>query len=126
MESSLKREQQGGGFNRLPAKQAGLVLPDPKKTAHEKWTAYFIITVHIVAVLRGQEELQTADISAYLWEGGAEVRKRSVLWAYEDLTETLTGEAAQDALRLRKATQKGAWMTVQPSTVIGTELGALE
>ena len=58
--------------------------------------------------------------------GGAEVRKRSVLWAYEDLTETLTGEAAQDALRLRKATQKGAWMTVQPSTVNGTELGAQE
>ena len=49
---------------RLPVKQAGLDLPDPKKTAPEKWTASCVITGHLVAVLRVEEEFHTADHSA--------------------------------------------------------------
>ena len=39
-------------FNRLPVKQAGLVLPDPTKTAPENWMTSYVITGHLVAVLR--------------------------------------------------------------------------
>ena len=44
----------------------------------------------------------------------------------EDLEETLAGSLIQGAYRLRWATKTGAWLTVQKSTVNGTELGAQE
>ena len=71
----------GRVVTRLTLKQAGLALPYPKKTAHENWTAYCVITGYLVTALRGQEEFRTADHSAYLREGRAEVRKRSILRA---------------------------------------------
>ena len=103
-------------------KHAGLALPYPTKTTHENCTESFVITGHLVASLRVKEEFRTADHSAYLQEGIEEVRKRSILWAEEDLVETLEGAPVQDAHRLRRATNMGAWITVQPSMINGTEL----
>ena len=62
------------GFTRLPVKQAGLALPDPSQTDPENWTASCVITVRLVAELRGQVEFETADHSACLREGRTEVR----------------------------------------------------
>ena len=42
----------------------------------------------------------------------------------EALADTLEGSPVQVAHRLQQATNTGAWLTVQPSTVNGTELGA--
>ena len=44
----------------LPVKQAGLALPDPMKMAPENWMASCVVTVNLVAALRGQEEFRTA------------------------------------------------------------------
>ena len=44
----------GRGVTRLPVKQAGLALPDPTKTAPENWTAYCVITGHLVVALRAR------------------------------------------------------------------------
>ena len=96
------------------------------KTAPENWTASCVITGHLVVVLRGQEEIRTADHSTYLHEGILEVQKRSVLRAEEDLLDILTGSTVQDARRLRQVKKTGAWLTAQPSTVNGTELGVQE
>ena len=52
------------------------------------------------------------------------VRNRIVLLAEEALAETLAGGPVQGARLLQQATNTGAWMTVQPPTVNGTELGA--
>ena len=54
------------GVTRLPVKQAGMDLPDPMNMASENWTVSCVITGHIVAALRGQEEFQTAAHSSYL------------------------------------------------------------
>ena len=51
----------GRRVTRLPVKQAGLDRPDPTKTALENWTASCVITGHLVAALRGQEEFRMAD-----------------------------------------------------------------
>ena len=66
-------------------KQAGLDLPDPKKTAPGNWTASCVITGHLVAALRGQEEFRMADHSVCLQEESTVVRKRRVLRS-EDVT----------------------------------------
>ena len=44
----------------------------------------------------------------------------------EALKAPLEGSQVQHARRLRQATKTGAWLTVQPSKVNGTELGAQE
>ena len=77
-------------------KQAGLDLPDPTKMASENWMMSCVITGHLVAALREQEEFRTEDNSTYLQEGRAEVRKRSVLREEEALAETLAGDPVQD------------------------------
>ena len=71
-------------------------------------------------------ELRTADHSAYLQEVRTAVPRRGQRRAEEALTATLEGVPVQRAHRLRQETNIWAWMTVQPSTVNGTELGAQE
>ena len=50
----------------LPVKQAGLPRPDPVQTTPENWTVSFVITVHLVAALRGQAAFRIADHTACL------------------------------------------------------------
>ena len=114
------------GVTRLPVKHAGLALPDPYQTAPENWTASCVITGHLVVALRGQVEFRTADQSACLREGRTAVRRRGQRRAEEALTAALEGDPVLHARRLQRATKTGAWMTVQPSTVNGTDLGAQE
>ena len=76
--------------------------------------------------LRGQEEFSTADHSAYLRKGRAEVRKQGVRQEEEFLKNTLTGFPVQDARRLQRGGEVGGMDGVHPSMVNGTELGAQE
>ena len=112
------------GVTRLPVKQAGLALPDPTLTDPENWAASCVVTEHLVATLRVQVEFRTADHLAFLREGQAAVWRRSTHRAEEALVATIAGDPVQGACQIQRATNNGAWLTVQPSTVIGTELGA--
>ena len=51
----------GRGVICLPVKQVGLALPDLTNTSTENWTASCVITGHLVALIRGQEEFRTAE-----------------------------------------------------------------
>ena len=97
-----------------------LSLPDPTKTASENWTASYVITGHLVAVLRGQVEFRTADHSACLREGRTAVRRRGQIRVEEALKAALEGALVLHARRLQRATKTKAWIIVQPSTVNGT------
>ena len=79
------------GVTRLPVKQAGLALSDPSQTAPENWTAYCVITGHLVAALRGQVEFRTADHLACLQEGRTDMWRRGQVQAEEALTVALEG-----------------------------------
>ena len=118
-EGVLEREN-----TRLPAKQAGLALPDPLQAAPEKWTASCVITGHLVASLRGQVVFQTADHLACLWRGQLAVRHRGEKRAEEALMAALEGAPVLQERRMRRAAKTRAWLTVLPSTVNGTDLGA--
>ena len=88
------------GVIRLLVKQSGLDLPDPSQTAPENWTTSCVITGHLVAALRGQVELQTADHSACLREGRTDVKRRGQIWVEEALTAALEGGPILYARRL--------------------------
>ena len=103
-----------------------MALPEPSQTDLENWTASCVVTGHLVAALRGQVELRTADQLACLQEGWTTVWRRVQRRAEEALTAALEGFLVLHARQLRRATKIGAWLTVQPSTVNGKELGAQE
>ena len=107
-------------------KQAGMALPDPTQTATVNWQASCVITGHLVSSLRGQVPFRTADHAACLRDGRAAVRRQNVAKAMASLETTIARAPVDVTRRLRRATKTGAWMTVQPSTVNGTKLGAQE
>ena len=109
--------------NHLLVKQTGLAIPDPVKMAPENWTAYFLITGHLVAALRGQAAFWTADHTACLRGVRLAVRHRGEQRAEEALTVALEGAPVLQACRMRRSAKTGACLTVLSSTLNGTELG---
>ena len=107
----------GRGVTCLPVKQAGLALPHPTLTALGNWTASCVITIHLVAAIRGQMEFQTEYHSACPQKGRKAVQKRSARRVEETLASTITGAPVQGVHLLQQATKTGAWLKVQPSTV---------
>ena len=114
------------GFTHLPVKQAVLALPYPILKSPENWTAYCVITGHLVAALRVQVEFRTADHSACLREGRMAVWRRSAQQEGEALAATISGDPVQGARQLKQGTNTGSWLIVQKSRVNRTELGAQE
>ena len=86
---------------RLPVKHAGLAIPDPVKTAHENWTASCVITVHLVAALRGHAVFRTAYHTACLRGRRLAVRPRGEQRAEAALTAALEGDPVLQACRMR-------------------------
>ena len=116
----------GRDINRLPVKQAGMDLPDPTQTAPENWQASCVITGHLMSALRGQVPFRTTDHAACLRDGRAAVRRQNAAKAVASLETTIARAPVEVTRRMRRATKTGAWLTVQPSTVNGTELGSQE
>ena len=116
----------GRAITRMPVKQAGLALPDLTRTAPDNWQADCVIIAHLVSALRGQVPFRTADHAACLWDGRAAVRRKSVAKAMTSLEATIAGSPELFTRRLQQETKTGSWLTVQPSTVNGTDLGAQE
>ena len=119
----------GRGVACLPVKQVGLALPDLTLTAPENWTAFCVITGHLVAALRGQVEFRTADYLTCLQEGRTTVLKRSAQRsaqrAEDALAAIIVGAPFQGSRQIRRETKTGACLRVQLSTVNGTELGVM-
>ena len=65
------------------------------KMVPENWTASCVITVHLLAALRGQEYFRTTDHSACFRDRRTAVRKRSILLAEEALVKNLVGALVQ-------------------------------
>ena len=79
-----------------------------------------------MSALRGQVPFRTVDHAACLRDGRAAVRRQNAAKAVAALETTIASAPVEVTRRLRRATKNGAWLTVQPSTVNGTELGAQE
>ena len=75
-----------------------------------------------MSALRGQVPFRTADHTTCLRDGRAAVRRQNVAKAVASLETTIARAPAVVTRRLRRATKTGAWLTVQPLTVNGTEL----
>ena len=101
-------------------------LPDPTWKVPDNWQASCVITGQLVSALRGQVPFRTEDHATCLQDGRAAVCRQNVDKAMASLETTIAGDPAVVTRQLRQATKTGAWLTVQPSTVNETELGAQE
>ena len=54
------------------------------------------------------------------------MRNQSVIWEEKALEETLERASVKASCRLRKLMKMGAWLTLNPITVNGTEVGVQE
>ena len=84
--------------------QVVLALPDPTNTSPDNCTASCVVTGHLIAALRGREELRTEDHASILREVQGEVWERNFLQAEKVLEDNLSGVPAQVTLHLRWVT----------------------
>ncbi len=106
----------------LPVKKAGLAIPNPTLTAESNWTSSTVICGHLVAAIRGRVEFRSADHQQIRSAGIKEMKKRQLENSKESLDAILTAQPARRSQTIRRGEQTGAWLSVLPSTVNGTEL----
>jgi hypothetical protein len=109
----------------LPVKHSGLALPNPTTTAESNWKASTLVCGHLVAALRGRTDFRSADHKSIIAQGNAVIRTRSQE-AYGNSMETILATLPGTSRTIRRGTETGAWLSVLPSTVCGTELSAQE
>ena len=114
----------GRAVTGLPVKQAGIALPESTQSNGANWRESCVITGHLIEVLRGTAEFWSGDHSLLMGEVRYEIHQR-----HADAAETALGEdwaamSTENACLMGRITRKGAWLSVIPSTVNGTELGA--
>ena len=85
-----------------------------------------VITGNLVTEIRGTDDFQLGDYALLMGEGRYEIQQ-----LHGEAAETALGEAwdatyMEDACWMGRITRTGAWMSVLPYTVNGTELGAQE
>ena len=96
----------------LPIKQAGISLTDPTRNAGENWTAFCVITGHLVTALCGTAEFRSGGHAFLMGEGRYEIRR---IHAEEE--ETVLGESRAAALKpearwLGRIQWTGMWLLV--------------
>ena len=95
-------------------------------TAESNWTSSTVICGHFVAAIRGRVEFRSAD-HQQIWNSGiAEMKKRQLEVSSEKLGTILRAQPEGRRRTIRRGEQTGAWLSVLPSTVNGTELSAQE
>ncbi len=110
----------------LPVKHAGLALPNPTTTAESNWKSSTLICGHLIAALRGTTDFRSADHSATMQRGKAELLKKNQVLYDEKLATILRPMTAKKSRTICRGKETGAWLSVLPSTVNGTALSAQE
>ena len=75
------------------------------------------------ADIRGWTEFKTRDQTMLMCYGRGEIRRRNVQDTQMALEEAMAASLVFDARLMRQGTKTGAWITVLPSMVNGTDLG---
>jgi hypothetical protein len=106
----------------LPAKSAGLALPDPVESADLNFRASEVTNSHIIQVMRGKEIFSLQDHQANTRKIKANIKKQKEVAHKSALTGILNPLARSLAHTIMRGTETGAWLTVLPSSIAGTEL----
>jgi hypothetical protein len=110
----------------LPCRLAGLGVPDPRHTSAGNYKDSKSVTTMIAQCLRASKDL---DVGTYLERASQETRTNRAVregMAENRLEAYLETVDAATKRRVKRSQDCGAWLTVMPSQLNGTELSALE
>ena len=110
----------------LPVKHAGIAIPNPTTSAGGNFRASTIVCGHLVASLRKRATFNGAEHTSVIKEGRAAMRLCRAAVDDSELTRLLRNLPQEKRRIIERGRQTGAWISVQPSTVNGTELSAEE
>ena len=110
-------------ITRLPVKQVGVEIPNLTLSVWENCMSSCVITVHLVAALRGRTYFKTGDHSMLLREECVDICWRHVYNTKMALEDAMTATPALDVYHLRRGTKTGVCLTVLQFTVNGADLG---
>ena len=80
----------------------------------------------MVAVLQGSTDINTGYQILLLQKGYKEIRRQNIHNTQAALEEAMSAAPTLEYHKLRRGTNTGAWITVLPYTVNGTDLGDQE
>ena len=110
----------------LPVKHAGLALPSPVDSAAEHYKASTLLCGHLLGALKGSHKFSSADHRSTISEVRAELRERNSTRYGEALTSILRNLPRDTRRTIQRGCDTGAWLSVLPNAVHGTELSAQE
>ena len=113
-----------GEVTAMLVNQDDIALPEHTQTAGANWVTSCVIKVHLVAVLHRTAEFRSGYDDLLMGEIRDEILRRIAEDAEMALEESQASESTEDTRRMGKIMRTGVWMSVLPSTVNGTELGA--
>ena len=113
-------------LSRFPVKLAGLGIPDPVASAPGNFTTSVAVTAELAESLRNSTNLDAGNYVRHATGILQEEReaKRTALVA--DLTAFIDHSTPNDARRLKRTQETGAWLTALPTTWNDTVLSAEE
>jgi hypothetical protein len=110
----------------LPVKHAGIAIEDPTATSDVFYEVSTLICSHLTAAVRGVEKFKHSTHMAIRKDTIAELRKRKTQRHDKELSSILAPLVCHTIQHLKTRTETGAWLSVMPSTVNGTELSTQE
>eukprot|EP00978_Attheya_sp_CCMP212_P019803 scaffold55888_cov35-Attheya_sp.AAC.1 len=102
----------------LPVKHAGIAIPN--------FRASTIVYGHLVALLRERATFNVAEHTSVIKEGRAAMRLCRATINDSELTCLLRNLPQEKRRIVERGRRTGAWISVQPSTINGTEVSAKE
>jgi hypothetical protein len=108
----------------LPVKHAGIAIPDPTTTATEYYEASTLVYSHLIEAIRGWVPFQHADHLSVRRASIQQLRSRKKTKHDQELATLLADIRCHTRRQIETDKETGAWLTVLPSTINGTELSA--
>jgi hypothetical protein len=100
----------------LPAKKAGLAIPNPMETVDMKWTASTVICGHLITAIRGIEKFWLTDHTSIMNVGKVKTWARYLSEPQEKLTSELQKLPFGQSRNIQRGEQTGAcWSSLPPS-----------
>jgi hypothetical protein len=110
----------------LPVKHAGIAIPNPTTSARGNFMASTVVCGHLVAALRERVQFNRAEHKSVIKEGRAAIKINRTVVHDNELSRLLRPLPPEKKRIIERGRRTGAWISVQPSTVNGTELSAKE
>ena len=110
----------------LPVKQAGLALPNPCETIKSNHDASTLICSHLIASIRGSQDFCPLTHNKVLTDGKAELADRRQADNEAKFDKLMPTFPVESRRTFTRGKETGAWLSVTPSIINGTDLSAQE